>query len=67
VEQLFRPGEDYVVVNSGAEMKTKIQRLLRDETARRQIGANGRQTILQRHTCAHRARQLVEICGDLER
>ncbi len=67
VEQLFRPGEDYVIVNSGAEMKTKIQRLLRDETARRQIGANGRQTILQRHTCAHRAQQLVEICGDLER
>ena len=67
VEQLFRPGEDYVVVNSGAEMKTKIQRLLRDETARRQIGANGRQTILQRHPCAHRAQQLVEICGDLER
>jgi spore maturation protein CgeB len=67
VEQLFRPGEDYVIVNSGAEMKTKIRRLLRDETARRQIGANGRQTILQRHTCAHRAQQLVEICGDLER
>lgn len=64
-EQLFRTGEDYIVVNSGAEMKTKIQRLLRDESARRQIGANGRATILQRHTCAHRARQLVDICEEL--
>jgi spore maturation protein CgeB len=65
IEQLFRTGEDYMVVNSGAEMKTKIQRLLRDDSARRQIGANGRQTILQRHTCAHRALQLVDICEGL--
>jgi spore maturation protein CgeB len=65
VEQLFRPGEDFIVVNSGSEMKTKIQRLLRDDSARRQIGANGRATILERHTCAHRAQQLVEICEGL--
>ena len=65
VEQLFRPGDDYVVASSGAEMKVKICELLRDETARRQIGTNGRQTILQRHTCAHRAQQLLEICEAL--
>jgi spore maturation protein CgeB len=65
VEQLFRPGEDYVVVNSGAEMKNTIHELLRDESTRRQIGANGRQTILERHTCAHRAEQLVRICEAL--
>ncbi len=67
LEQLFRPGEDYLLVNSGAEMKSKIQRLLRDESARRQIGANGRETILRRHTCAHRAQQLVSICEELAR
>ena len=65
VEQLFRPGEDYMVVNSGSEMADVIQHLLRDESARRQMGANGRQTILQRHTCAHRAEQLVGICEEL--
>ena len=65
VEELFRPGEDYVVVNSGNEMTGAVQHLLRDESARRQLGANGRQTILQRHTCAHRAEQLVEICEEL--
>jgi spore maturation protein CgeB len=67
VEQLFRPNEDYLVVNSGAAMTDAIQHLLRDESARRQLGANGRQTILQRHTCAHRAEQLVAICEELDR
>jgi spore maturation protein CgeB len=67
VEELFRPGEDYVVVNSGDEMKNALQRLVSDDAARRQIGAKGRETILQRHTCAHRAQQLVEICEEMNR
>ncbi len=66
VEQLFRPGKDYVVVNSAAEMTAELQHLLRDESARRQMGANGRQTILQRHTCAHRAEELVAICEEIK-
>jgi spore maturation protein CgeB len=64
-EHLFRPGEDYLIAQSGAEMKAAIRRLLRDDAARRQIAANGRETILRRHTCAHRATELVEICGEL--
>jgi spore maturation protein CgeB len=64
-EHLFRPGEDFVITQSGQEMKQAIQWLLRDATARRQIAANGRETILRRHTCGHRAAQLVEICGEL--
>jgi spore maturation protein CgeB len=67
VEHLFRRGDDYVVVNSGAEMKSKLHELLQDSAARQQIGENGRQTILQRHTCAHRAQQLTEICEELSR
>ena len=67
VEQLFRPGEDYVVAGSGGDMHASLQWLLNDETARRQIGANGRESILQRHTCQHRAQQLVEICEELNR
>jgi len=67
VERLFCPGEDYVVVGSGAEMKAKVHELLHDDAARRQIGANGRQTILQRHTCGDRARQLLNICEELSR
>ena len=41
-EHLFRPGEDYLVAQSGGEMKQAIQWLLRDDAARRQIAANGR-------------------------
>ena len=66
-EQLFRAREDYVVVASGAEMKARLRELLRDESARRQIGDSGRQSILRRHTCAHRAEQLLGICEELNR
>ncbi len=64
-EHLFRPGQDYLIAGSGSEMTSAIRWLLRDDAARKQIAENGRQTILQRHTCAHRAAQLVEICGEL--
>lgn len=66
-EELFRPGCDYIVVKSGDEMKRTVRTLLMDESARRQMGANGRETILRRHTCMHRAQQLVEICEGLSR
>lgn len=65
-EKLFRPGDDYVVVKNSNEMAAKVQELLRDETARRQITRNGLETIRNRHTCRHRAEQLLEICGELK-
>ena len=66
-ENLFYPGQDYVVVRDGKQMKSELQRLLRDEKARQQIGANGTRTIRERHTCAHRARQLISICEEIAR
>ncbi len=66
-ESLFRPGEDYLVVPDGQAMRAELERLLRDDAARRQIGANGLETIRRRHTCAHRAAQLIEICEELGR
>jgi spore maturation protein CgeB len=66
-EQLFRPGADYLVVPDGYAMAAEIRRLLRDDAARQQLAENGLQTIRQRHTCAHRAQQLVEICEALGR
>ena len=65
VENLFRPGEDYVVVKSSDEMAAKIKELMRDDAARRQITRNGLETIRTRHTCRHRAEQLLAICGEL--
>ncbi len=66
-EGLFRPGEDYLCVADGKAMVGEIERLLHDEGARRQIADNGLQTIRNRHTCAHRAQQLLEICDELGR
>lgn len=67
VEGLFRPGRDYAVVPDGAAMRAEIDRLLRDDNARRQMAESGRRTILARHTCQHRAEQLIEICEDVNR
>ncbi len=64
-EGLFRPGEDYLVLPDGVAMRAEIEHLLADEAARRQIAANGLDTIRRRHTCAHRAAQLMEICEEL--
>ncbi len=66
-EHLFRPGLDYVCVNDGRAMKQEIEHLLNDETARAQLSENGLETIHKRHTCQHRAQQLVEICQELGR
>jgi spore maturation protein CgeB len=62
---LFRPGEDYIVAEDSRSMAALLQYLLRDAKARRQIAANGLETILARHTCAHRAAQLLAICEEL--
>lgn len=64
-EHLFRPGQDYLVVSDGRQMQAELLRLLRDEAARHQIAEQGLRAIRERHTCAHRARQLIEICQEL--
>jgi spore maturation protein CgeB len=63
-EELFRK-EDYVIAANGDAMKAEIDHYLKDESARQQLGKNGRETVLARHTCGHRANQLVEIMGEL--
>jgi spore maturation protein CgeB len=65
-EHLFRPGEDYVCVSDKDQMIEELKFLLRDADARAQLARNGLQTIQARHTCAHRAQQLAEICHELE-
>jgi len=64
-ENLFRPGEDYLVVNNGEQMMADLRFLLDDERARKQLAQHGIRTIQERHTCAHRARQLISICEEL--
>lgn len=65
-EGLFRPGQDYICVPDQRGMISELKRLLRDDAARQQLASSGLQTIRARHTCAHRAQQLEEICHELE-
>ena len=65
-EGLFRPGQDYVCVPDRSAMIGELKHLLRDDTARRQLAASGVETVRARHTCAHRAQLLQEICYELE-
>lgn len=64
-ENLFRPGEDYLVAENSGHMKAELKFLLGDEKARRQLAENGIKTIHERHTCAHRARELISICEEI--
>ena len=65
-EHLFQAGQDFVCVPNGDAMYAEIQHLLKDESARRQLSLNGLETIHQRHTCGHRAEQLLEIFEELK-
>lgn len=62
---LFTVGEDYLSVGDGRAMEAEMRHLLSDEATRQQLAAHGLKTIRERHTCAHRARQLTEICEEL--
>ena len=60
-EGLFRPGEDYLVARDTNEMTDALDRILKDRELRRHLTANGLETIRQRHTCGHRADELMDI------
>jgi spore maturation protein CgeB len=64
-EELFRAGEDYLCVPNGRRMLSELQYLLKDDRAREQLSASALATIRARHTCAHRAEQFLQICGEL--
>jgi spore maturation protein CgeB len=63
-EGLFRPG-DYVSVDSPQAMWQALHRFATDDDARAVQAARGLETILARHTCAHRAEQLLDIIAEL--
>ena len=64
-ENLFHPGKDYLVVKDSKQMAAELEHLLQDGLARRQIAEHGLKTIHERHTCAHRAEQLISICEEI--
>jgi spore maturation protein CgeB len=64
-EHLFRPGQDYLVARSGEEMTRHLRALRDDPGLRRDLTRSGLQTVRARHTCAHRAAELLSIVDQL--
>jgi spore maturation protein CgeB len=60
-EGLFRDG-DFLWARDGDEM----ERALREALADPSFAARGRETVLARHTCAHRVEELLAILAELE-
>jgi spore maturation protein CgeB len=65
-ESLFTPGQDFLVARNGAEMQSLLKALLQDEAMAQELAGHGRQTILRRHTCAHRVDELLAIDAELK-
>jgi spore maturation protein CgeB len=59
-ERLFRDG-DFLWARTGAEM----ERALREALADPSFAERGRETVLARHTCAHRVQELLAILAEL--
>jgi spore maturation protein CgeB len=59
-EGLFRDG-DFLRAGDGACMERALREALADPSS----AARGRETVLARHTCAHRVRELVAIADEL--
>ena len=61
VENLFTPGEDFLVANDGAGMRRQLRLVLSDPETAQALAAHGLKTIRARHTCAHRVAELLDI------
>ena len=64
-EGLFRHGTDYLVARDGDEMALRLREVLEDADLAAELRRSGLETILARHTCAHRVDELLEICRTL--
>ena len=64
-ENLFTPGEDYLIARDGNDMGYKLAEVLKSAQLAQSLSQNGRKTILERHTCAHRVDQLEEMLNEV--
>ena len=62
-EGLFRPGRDFLFARNGGEMIASLRAVLSDDQCAAGLAASGLETIRSRHTCAHRAAELMDIAG----
>ena len=62
-EGLFRPGRDFLFARNGAEMTARLRSVLRDRDLAQGLASSGLETVRARHTCAHRAAELLAVAG----
>ncbi len=60
-ENLFRPGHDFLIAQNGMEMEQHLRDVINDADLAQSLRSAGLQTILERHTCAHRVSELLSI------
>lgn len=63
IERWFEPNEELVVVESAEEAASAYRELLDDPSSLRAMGERARARVLEEHTYAHRARQLLALLG----
>jgi spore maturation protein CgeB len=64
-ENLFRVGEDFLMLMSGEAMEQALRDLANDADLRASLVQSGLETIQARHTCRHRAEELLGIYAQL--
>lgn len=60
-EGLFSIGKDFLMANDGEEMTAMLSKVIDDQDFARQMTAHAYNTISSRHTCDHRADELLSI------
>ncbi|MFL6007773.1 MAG: glycosyltransferase [Gaiellaceae bacterium] len=63
VDRWFEPGSELVVVESADEALAAYRELLADPAQAEELARRARERVLDEHTYAHRARQLLELAG----
>jgi spore maturation protein CgeB len=64
-ENLFRVGTDFLMARDQTEMTRYLRAVRDDAELRASLIRHGLQTILARHTCSHRADELLTVLGQM--
>ncbi len=63
IERWFEPGRELLVVHDADEALSAYRDLLGDPAQAEAMGARARERVLDEHTYAHRAQQLLDLVG----
>jgi glycosyltransferase involved in cell wall biosynthesis len=66
IDRWFEPGRELLVVDNAEEAVDAYRELLADPAQAEEMGRRARERVLDEHTYAHRARQVLELTGIVE-